>query len=417
MPWSTPDIASITDAIHDRLDAIVQTELSGANFTVNVSRSSPETTRKSPCQLTLYLMHVARDPFWRNTPVSGPLPQLSMSQPLSLNLYYLLSAWSEAQYDQEQQAMTIALQYFHANPIYRHLTGSTVDEEFTMSIEADSVDEMSRLWQAFTVPMRLSCVIKVGVVFVAPDKPPALPHKPPVTANLATGPKGAPGDPVVLYAAMNLAFAPYPAPADKRLETVEGGELVAVASTPPSSGPLTQEAASNILVRGASLATADASRAYLSSPDGSSEWPLDPSWRPGPANPDLLELILPASYLAALPASGTAFTAVPPPGAYRLAVGQDQSGHKPRSNRVPLTIAARIDDLTGPSGATYTLAGDGFVPGSTSIAVGGIDVTGSATVSKASIDFPLPSGLAPGDHAVTVVVNKVPCLPGPVVTT
>src|SRR5262245_24371820 len=131
MAWSTPDIATITDAIHDGLDAAIQSAI-GGDFAVTVSRSSPETTRKNPCQLTLYLMHVGRDAFWRNAPVSGVRPQLNTAQPLSLNLYYLLSAWSDARYQEEQRAMTVALQYFHANPIYRHLSGGAVDEEFTI---------------------------------------------------------------------------------------------------------------------------------------------------------------------------------------------------------------------------------------------------------------------------------------------
>jgi hypothetical protein len=412
MPWSTPDIASITDAIHDNLNAAIQAAI-GSDLTVKVSRSSPETTRKQPCQLTFYLMHVGRDAYWRNGPVAGPKPQLNSSQPLSLNLYYLLSAWSDARYEQEQRAMTIALQYFHANPIYRHLTGGLVDEEFTISVEADSIDEMSRLWQAFTVPMRLSCVIKVGVVFVAPKVAPALPSRSPVTANLAVGPTGAATDPIVLYGAMNLSFAPFPVPADRTLATVSGGELVAVASRP---GP--QPATSNVLVRGASLDEPDASKVYLSTPDGASEWPLGATWRKASTDTGLLELILPKAYLAATPAAGTTLAQVPPPGAYRVAVGQDQPGRKPRSNRIPLTIAARIDSLSGPAAGKYTIAGDGFVPGATTVSVGGVDVTASSTIAKTSVKFPLPATPLPsGTHPVAVVVNSVPCLAGQVVTT
>jgi hypothetical protein len=405
MPWSTPDIASITDAIHDRLDAAIQAEI-GGDFAVNVSRSSPETARKHPCQLTLYLMHVGRDAYWRNAPVEGPRPQLNTSQPLSLNLYYLLSAWSDTRYQEEQRAMTVALQYFHANPICRHLTGGLVDEEFTISVEADSIEEMSRLWQAFTVPMRLSCVVKVGVVFVAPKLPPPTVSKPPVTANLAVGPVGAPSDPIVLYGAMNLAFAPFPT--DPDLETVSGGELVAVASGAAGN--------SNVLVRGASLDRADASQAYLSTPDGASEWKLAAAWRAASSDPGLLELILPNGYLATLPASGTTLSKVPPVGVYRLSVGRDVAGQHPRSNRVPLVIAARIDSLSGPSAGKFTLAGDGFAPGTTTVRVGGVDVTAGSTITKTSVKFPVPA-LPTGAHAVDVVVNSVPCLPGQVVTT
>lgn len=408
MAWSTPDIASITDAIHDGLDNAIQTAIGGA-FTVAVSRASPEISRKLvPCQLSFYLMHVGRDAFWRNTPVAGPRAQLNTAQPLSLNLYYLLSAWADARYDQEQRAMTVALQYFHANPIYRHLSGGAVDEEFTISIEADSIEEMSRLWQAFTVPMRLSCVVKVGVVFVAPVAPPPIVAKPPVTANVAVGPLPFAGDPIALYGAMNLAFAPFPAPTDRTAETVSGGELVAVASGTGGN--------SNIVVRGASLDQPDASVAFLSTPDGTSEWPLAAAWRQPTTDPGLLELTLPGAYLAALPSSGTTLAAVPPPGVYRLAVGRNLPGQKPRSNRIPLVIAARVDGVSGASGGPFLVTGDGFAPGATTVSAGGVDVTGAATITAASISFPAPGGAPPGVHAVEIVVNAVPCLPGPVIT-
>jgi hypothetical protein len=407
MAWSTPDIASITDVLHDGLDAAIQAAI-GGSFAVNVSRSSPETARKQPCQLTFYLMHVGRDAHWRNAPVEGPRPLENTAHPLGLNLYYLLSAWADARYEQEQRAMTVALQYFHSNPIYRHLTGGVVDEEFSISVEADSVEEMSRLWQAFTVPMRLSCVVKVGVIFVAPAAPPPSIAKPPVTANLAVGPLPGQGDPIALYAAMNLAFAPYPPPSDATEGTASGGELVAVASGAGAN--------SNVLLRGASLDQPDASQAYLSTPDGASEWPLAAGWRQPVTDPGLLELILPAAYLAAAPANGATLASVPPPGIYRLAVGQDLPGSNPRSNRVPLVIAARIDGLTGPVGGPYAVNGAGFAPGATTVSVGGIDVTGSATVTAAAVSFPLPPALPAGAHAVGIVVNGIPCLPGPVVT-
>lgn len=408
MTWSTPDITSITDILHDKLDAAVQASVGGA-FTVTVSRSSPETSRKQPCQLSFYLMHVARDPSWRNTPVAGPRPQLSKAQPLSLNLYYLLTAWADARYDQEQRAMSAALQYIHSNPIYRHLTAGAVDEEFTISVEADTIEEMSRLWQAFTVPMRLSCVVKVGVVFIAPAALPPTVSRPPASANIAVGPLPNAGDPIALYAAMNLAFAPFPAAADPTLERVSGGELVAVASGLGAN--------SNVLVRGAGLDRPDAAQVFLSTPDGLSEWRLGAGWRQPTTDAGLLELVLPGTYLAAAPANGAVLAQLPPPGIYRLSVGRNPPpASKPRSNRIPLAISARLDDLTGAPGGPYTIQGAGFVPGSTKVVLGGVDITASATTTPTTIKFPKPAALPPGPYTPSVTVNGVPCVPGPVVT-
>ena len=411
MPWSTPDISTITDALHDLLTTALSNAMSSIppqipTFSVSVNLGSPETARVTPCQLSLYLLHVARDPHWRNTPVDGPRPQLNAAQPLSLNLYYLLTAWADTLYDQEQQAMTVALQTFHSVPIYRP---PLTNDEFTISVEADTIEEMSRLWQAFTVPMRLSCVIKVGVVFVAPVAPPPTVAKPPVTANLAVGPIPASAGAPVLYAAVNLAFAPYPPPTDATLGVVTGGELVAVGG-------------SSVLVRGGGLDQADAAEVFLSTPDGLTEWQVTaaPSWRRtlnDPADPTgtaTLELILPAAYSDPVTGAPAPPNRTPTPGFYRLAVGRNPGV---RSNRVPLTVAARIDGLTGPSGGLYTLTGAGFAPGATSVSVAAIDVTASATVTTGSVTFAPPAvPPPPGTYAVAVVVNGVSCLPGPLVT-
>src|SRR5258708_35679882 len=172
MAWSTPDLSDITQVVL----GLVQTAINNSTLSVGnikVTAQSPETARDAAdgyCHLTLYLLHVGRDPYWRNTPVSGPRPQLNNAQPLSLNLSYLLSAWHKDDFTSEQRAMSIALQAIHSTPIVTHtvieqdmLTQWLPSGQFTISIEPDTIDEMSRLWQAFTVPIRLSSLIRVAV--------------------------------------------------------------------------------------------------------------------------------------------------------------------------------------------------------------------------------------------------------------
>jgi hypothetical protein len=158
---------------------------------------SPDTARQSDgnCHLSIYLLHVARDPFWRNTPVAGPRPQLNNAQPLSLNLSYLLTAWCDKDFTSEQRAMSIALQAFHSQPIVTQaliqsdmLSQWLPNGEFVVSIEPDTIEEISGLWQAFTVPMRLSALIRVSVVFIAPMVAISLPAIPPSTTNLSVSP-------------------------------------------------------------------------------------------------------------------------------------------------------------------------------------------------------------------------------------
>ena len=229
MAWSTPDLSTITQALYDLLTNAINTSPI-PQFNVNINCGSPETARTgTDCQLTLYLLHVGRDPTWRNTPVSGPRPQLNAAQPLSLNLYYLLTAWADKNFTSEQQAMSIALQCFHSQPIYRP---PATDDEFTISIEADTIEEMSRLWQAFVTPIRLSCLVKVGVVFISPLKTPDSVAKPPVAANLGVGPIVGGGP--VLFAGDSLTDAVFPPAAADNTNVPAAGALVAVGGSTPA---------------------------------------------------------------------------------------------------------------------------------------------------------------------------------------
>ena len=132
--------------------------------------------------LSLYLFHVEVDRFQRNSPVTGPftnppggaapasrVPTIPR-QPLSLNLYYLLSPYvpgnDAKSYVTEQRMISVGLKALHDNPIVR----LGLDKgEFTVSTEVETLDEQSRLWQGITRPLRASAVYKASVVFIQPE--------------------------------------------------------------------------------------------------------------------------------------------------------------------------------------------------------------------------------------------------------
>src|SRR5262249_59439125 len=91
--------------------------------------------------------------------------------PLALNLFYLLSAFSESSYVQEQQAMSVAMRVLHANAVVRSDTTDNPAWQLTLTMEHRSYDELSRLWQATTAPLRLSVIYRAAVVFLTPDAP------------------------------------------------------------------------------------------------------------------------------------------------------------------------------------------------------------------------------------------------------
>ena len=418
MAWSVPDLSAITA----ELILMLQTAVTNSPippFNVTVSGSMPETVRNSgsDCQLSLYLLHVGRDPYWRNTPRDNPRPLSPTQQALSLNLTYLLTAFAKANFVAEQQAMSIALHCFHEQPLVVHPT-----EEFTISIEADTIEEMSRLWQAIVAPIRLSAVIKVGVVFISPSQPPPTVAPPPTQANLAVGADLQPGVVPQLFGIASLVgFIVPPHPPNQPPPPEE------VSAVP---GPVVVAGGDTIVVGGSGLDQPSAANVYLGRSPGGSIWRVTNPWRrppPPPANktsPNEIVLDLPSGYMAPDTSTPMPPALMPPPGIYQLMLGD--AAPIP-ATAIPIAIAARLTGVATPPAllpdvtGLYTVTGEGFTPGSTALA---LDIVGLAPVGAPNpsagfffidaagqtITFRRPV-LQPGRYFLRIRVSDVECPP------
>lgn len=149
---------------------------SGPTFTPTFTGLAPDAIRDgNGPQLSLFLYHVETDnaqeaTFWTSQMTRSP-GQPVRYLPLALDLYYLLSAFSESSYAEEQEAMSVALRIFHANGIVRSDSTPTPAWSLTLTMEHRSYDELSRLWQATSVPLRLGVVYRAAVLFLTPDEP------------------------------------------------------------------------------------------------------------------------------------------------------------------------------------------------------------------------------------------------------
>jgi Pvc16 N-terminal domain len=442
MAWSVDDLSTITQLLLDKLNAAVlaSPQYINQHFPYEVNGLMPAVARTDGTSvLSLYLLHVGRDPYWRNTPVQGSLAQPNQRQPLSLNLSYLLTSYSERNWALEQLLMSIAFEYFHANPVYQ-----TPTVEFTVTVEADTIEEMSRLWQAITVPIRLSALFRVAVVFLAPAQPPFPDARPPVEVNLSV-------------AADRNAPPPAPLPApqlfDFAIETqyrVPPGSIfdpnTAPIFTPSDSNPTAINTppvvvgGQTVRVRGSGLDQLDAAAIYLTSGSGggATEWPLNlgatyftrlfgtsASGTAGDA--DELVFETPIAY-AALPAAGTHLTATPLPAAFMLSVGNGTT--LTRSNALPITFAPTVTNI-GPGESVlapdtsnvYRLTANGLIAGETAVllettalTIGAVPAAGVATVDAVTgtIAFMLPSptGFASKTYArIRIIVNAIEAPP------
>jgi hypothetical protein len=433
--WSTPDLSDITLILTGLLTQAVNTSPLPLVSKISVSACSPETLRKSSdqCYLSLYLLHIGRDPYWRNTPLSGPRPQLNSVQPLSLNLSYLLTAYCDQDTVLEQRALSIALAAIQSNPIMNPTTAPSLPDwpavqngEFVLSIEADTIEEMSRLWQAFECPIRLSALVRASVIFVEAPETIQPPEAPPSTVNLSVIQAASLPPPLVSSAgtppSLGDGFSQFTPPllGDTLPSSLAPGIGPPVmvggvpAAAPGTTAPLY---GAYFAIAGSGLDLTDAAEVYLSSPGSATLWDIS-AWRQDFA-PAQLTLAPPDSYAAP---AGSPLSATPLPGLYSLGVG---SGGAVNSNSITIAIAPRIDGVANPPtlgpvpGNAFTVSGAGFLPaGNVSLALGANPLTFSSAATPpaggfivnpagTSIRF-LPGALAAGTYPLLLAVNGIP---------
>jgi hypothetical protein len=192
MAFGVLDLSAITDYLTTRLDTYFEDIGLKAVFSVTVSGLAPDQARKGGgCQVSLYLFHMVPEKTMRNTPLnaSGRVPVPNdparspiAAQPAALELYYLLSAYSETSYVEEQQTMTHALKWLHENPMIR-LSPADRSRTYRISIEPQTANDVSQLWQAFSVSLRMALVYRVTTVFIEPLEEHTLP-KPVESVNI-----------------------------------------------------------------------------------------------------------------------------------------------------------------------------------------------------------------------------------------
>jgi Pvc16 N-terminal domain len=286
--------------------------------------------------LSMYLYHVEPDNarealFWRPeilaTPSLDPTSKAGPTRflPQALNLYYLLFAYSEASYIQEQEAMSVAVRVFHDHPILQAPTGAAVPWELTLTMEHRSYDELSRLWQATTAPLRMSVVYRAAVVFL--DSAETMPKPaqeatsvsvismPPPSSSVAVGQP-------VLFGTFSESSVTGPS-----------------GPVPTSQAPATVAPGQSAWLVGSDLGVGGVSdTVYLLPPGGGAEADVTEWAVRGNSSPPSLDVDPSGTKLRlTLPSTGA-----PTPGDYQLRVGSGVLGSPAatRSRLVPISVVA-----------------------------------------------------------------------------
>lgn len=418
-PLGLLDLSTVTDVLTGMLTDCVQKSpvLKQNPFTINITGLAPDAVRDGgECQLSFYLFHVDQDKFQRNLQPGTPIPPNSIPinyQPLALNLYYLLTAYSKADYHQEQQAMSVALRCFYEHPIVKTtvvLNGQNVPNEFSLTMELESNDELSRMWQASTVAMRLSVAYRVSVVLISPEATELQPAPKPQYIGLSLDPTALP------YADAGQVLGTY------RTVEYQAADSTIAQHDPRKFdlSPATVAAGQTVFLYGAGFDKGTAQQVFLlMPPDFQTEYEVT-AWKkasPLTQTASRYALALPAN--VGVPPGNPPATNTPPAGVYQVRVGKSVAPAY-RSNSTPFSIAARVNTSIPPlfTGAgPFTINGSGFIAGAAEVLLETIPLkyTGSAPAAGfftvgaggSSITFNPPSGLASGRYAVRVRVNQV----------
>jgi hypothetical protein len=151
--------------------------LSGAN--TGVSLATPQEMSSSTALVrqgvSLWLYRVVRDEYRLNDPATlRPLPSGKVEivpPPLPLRLHYLVTPLAKASPDTEQRILGRVLQLFHTQPIVSgaalrgDLTGT--EAEIHVHLEALSLDEITRVWEALEGSYQLSVSYEVTLARIA----------------------------------------------------------------------------------------------------------------------------------------------------------------------------------------------------------------------------------------------------------
>lgn len=142
------------------------------NLTVEVTILAPD-EHGSDRRVNLFLYRVEENPFLRNAdPHVDPATQRLLPTPVSLGLYYLMTAYAPNDAltgnSTAHQILGEAIRVFHDHPVLpaEYLESGLQDAREELRIVHQPLDpeELSRIWSTFDQPFRLSVLYRVGTV-------------------------------------------------------------------------------------------------------------------------------------------------------------------------------------------------------------------------------------------------------------
>jgi len=171
---------TLTKFLEARLQADAVLGPSFTNLGFLVSLATPEEMAEIPAQgVSVWLYRVIRDEQRLNDPPVRISPTELRPTPLPLRLHYLITPITNqitGDPGTEQLILGKVLQIFYSHPVLRgtDLKGDfeNTETELKVRLEAMSLEEITRVWEALEGSYQLSVSYEVSVVDIDPDLEP-----------------------------------------------------------------------------------------------------------------------------------------------------------------------------------------------------------------------------------------------------
>ena len=162
---------SVSTVIGDTTNTLRQLLLEQQTLSFQVSLRSPADEAVDPAspKINLYLFRIERNAFANNLNFIPVETEVFHYPPLALDLFYVLTPYAEEQ-DQAHRVLGEAMRILYDNAIIpsASLSGSLEhsDAELKVDLCQFSLEDLTRVWNAFSIPYRLSVCYQIRMVFV-----------------------------------------------------------------------------------------------------------------------------------------------------------------------------------------------------------------------------------------------------------
>lgn len=139
------------------------------SFGVSLKSPSDEEIDENRPMLNLYLFRIEENPFAKNRSWQAVGGDALHKTPLSLNLFYVITPYSKGQQDGHRvlgEAMRILYDNAIIEPVMLGEPLEYTADPLKLDLCSFGLEDLTRVWNAFNKPYRLSVCYKARIVFI-----------------------------------------------------------------------------------------------------------------------------------------------------------------------------------------------------------------------------------------------------------